>query len=161
MWNQVLNFADDNSLELIDEALPRHSFTYLSPAHNTTSWLDHVLASKNLSISDLDIRYDIALFDHFPVMFNLHIGFSLLESNSNTYSSLTESFADWKVVDRNEYVKNVEKFLCNNVICDSVGCEIDHRETIDVNYVYIKNTMMKATKKYLFKNRRKFVQISV
>ena len=57
-------------------------------------------------------------------------------------------------------IKNVEKFLCNNVICDSVGCEIDHRETIDVNYVDIKNTMMKATKKYLFKNRRKFVQIS-
>ena len=54
-------------------------------------------------------------------MFNLHIGFSLLESNSNTYSSLTDSFVDWKVVDRNEYVKNVGKFLCNIVICDSVG----------------------------------------
>ena len=68
-------------------------------------------------------------------MFNLHIGFRLLESNSNTYSPLTESFVDWKVVDRNEYVKNVENFLCNIVICDSVGCEIDHCETIDANYV--------------------------
>ena len=108
-------------------------------------------------ISDIDIRYDIALFDPFLVTFNLHIVFCLLESNSNTYFSLTESFADWKVVDRNEYVKNVENFLCNIVICDSVGCEMDHRETIDANYFYIKNSMMKATEKYLLKNRRKFV----
>ena len=63
------------------------------------------------------------------------------------------------MVNRNEYVKNVENFLCNIVICDSVGCEMDHRETIDANYVYIKNSMTKATRKYLFKNRRKFVQI--
>ena len=63
---------------------------------------------------------------------------------------LLKVFVDWKVVDRNEYVKNVENFLCNIVICDSVGCEIDHRETIDANYVYIKNTMMKAPRNIYF-----------
>ena len=94
--------------------------------------------SENLSISDIDIRNDTALFNHFPVMFNLRIGFSLLESNSCTYSSLGESFVNWKVVDRNEYAKNVEKFIFYIVICDSVGCEMDHRETIDAYYIYIK-----------------------
>ena len=31
LWNQVFNLTHDNSLELIDEDLPRNSFTYLSP----------------------------------------------------------------------------------------------------------------------------------
>ena len=39
-WN-----ADENLLAFRDVELPAGSFTYLSPSHHTTSWIDHILTS--------------------------------------------------------------------------------------------------------------------
>ena len=44
-WKELLAFIHSMSLSVIDEVLSPDSFTYLCPAKNTSSWLDHVLCS--------------------------------------------------------------------------------------------------------------------
>ena len=45
---ELLGFMQSISLLLVDEVLPDDSFTYLCPAKNITSWLDHVLCNKEM-----------------------------------------------------------------------------------------------------------------
>ena len=39
LWDHLLHFANHNQLTVNDLTLPIDSFSFLSPAHNTTSWL--------------------------------------------------------------------------------------------------------------------------
>ena len=45
------------------------SFTYLSEAHGTTSWIDHCVCTEQAhpSITDVNICYDMQSSDHFPI----------------------------------------------------------------------------------------------
>ena len=49
--------------------LPPDSFTYVSDAHCSRSWLDHVLCThfSHSSVSDMVINYDCVSSDHFPL----------------------------------------------------------------------------------------------
>ena len=67
LWHYLYDFIQSNELVCADLNLPVDSFTYLSPAHNTTAWLDHVITNKNTSIKNIKICNDIAVYDHFPV----------------------------------------------------------------------------------------------
>ena len=37
--------------------LPKGSFSFLSVAQNTTSWLDHIIVSKQIKIANVQILY--------------------------------------------------------------------------------------------------------
>ena len=45
------------------------SFTFLSEAHGTTSWIDHCLCTEQAhsSITDVNTCYDMQSSDHFPI----------------------------------------------------------------------------------------------
>ena len=51
----VEDFCDDWGLRVADNILPATSFTYLSPCHKTTSWLDHVLCGININVKNVKI----------------------------------------------------------------------------------------------------------
>ena len=56
---------------------PPDSFIYVSDAHGSRSWLDHVLCthSSHSSVSDMVINYDCVSLDHFPVSFTIYVKF--------------------------------------------------------------------------------------
>ncbi len=49
--------------------LPPDTFTFYNVAHDTISWLDHILCNNSMhqSIIDMTVLYDILTSDHFPV----------------------------------------------------------------------------------------------
>ena len=65
----VRNFVVDNDLIFSSESmLPRDSFTFVSEAHNSVSWLDYAVCSSDFHaiITDLVIHYAISCEDHIP-----------------------------------------------------------------------------------------------
>ena len=147
LWDQVVRFADGNSLVIVDSDLPADNFTYLSPADNT-SWLDHVLAIYDLDVSNLRVQYDKAVFDHFPLAFNLNVRCNLSSIHSECRKNVSGGFVKWETVNRHDYANNVENLISSLCICDNIGCEIHHREAIDVNYNVIISSMLKCAEKY-------------
>ena len=69
----VNDFVIDNNFIVSDLILPVDSFTFLSLAHNTTGWLDHIIASEQMVLLNINILYDVSIYDHFPISFNLCI----------------------------------------------------------------------------------------
>ena len=53
--------------------LPDNTFTYVSEAWGSTSWLDHCFATKagNNIITSISVDYDCHLSDHFPLNINV------------------------------------------------------------------------------------------
>ena len=80
-WGELGVFMNSFSLCILDKQLPQDSFTYLCPAKSTTSWLDHVLCTHELihSVTNMKIDYGGALYDHFPLYFDLTINLELDE----------------------------------------------------------------------------------
>ena len=72
-WPEIREFVHTNQFKIDDLQLPYDSFTYLSAAHNSTSWLDHIVSSGGVKVNDVRILYDLALFDHFPIGMSLYV----------------------------------------------------------------------------------------
>ena len=142
-WHELSDFMKSFSLLALDDQLPQDTFTYLCPARSTTSWLDHVLCSKNLKdhLSNLFINYDIALFDHFPLYFNLD--FELVFNHKEDAACVThDMFVDWKKINKSDediISRKLDDLLNNlNLIndevlnCQVIGCKNrDHRRRLD------------------------------
>ena len=63
-------------------------YTYVSDAHNTTSWLDHVLCSHdmNIELSSLRILNNFPSSDHLPMSSYLHFDHPIEEFITNSCS---------------------------------------------------------------------------
>ena len=164
-WKELNVFIKDFSLLVVDDQLPIDTFTYLCPARSITSWLDHILCSQGISksISNVFVKYNVALFDHFPICFTLNLSFDF--DNSAPTNSLKEKMVNWSLItDRNKvkiasaidesvinngYLLN-EVFLCNVINCDNEN----HLQCIDECFANIKNTLLMSTKEYLFDKSR-------
>ena len=70
-WKELLIFKQALSLIFIDEQLPRDTFSYLCPAKDSTSWLDHIFASEPAAkrLTNVFIDYNSSIYDHFPLCF--------------------------------------------------------------------------------------------
>ena len=66
----LMQFCDDNNLILSSKSmLPDKSFTYISEAWHTVSWLDHCICSADAhaSLDNIVIHYELATTDHIPI----------------------------------------------------------------------------------------------
>ena len=94
-WKELSFFCKSLSLSVLDEHLPGDSFTYLCPAKNSTSWLDHILGTVSVAkqISNVHIDHGIAIFDHFPVCFD----FSFPQEHNHCRDDVvsTGEFVSW------------------------------------------------------------------
>ena len=71
---ELVEFCNLNKLDFIDTCLlPSSSFTFVSQAHGTTSWLGHCIttAAGRSIISDAYITDNVVCSDHFPLTVNL------------------------------------------------------------------------------------------
>lgn len=77
----MLQFCDDNNLKLSSQLLlPADSFSDISDAWHTTSWLDHCISTTEAHaiVRSRKILYDASLSDHVPSAQLNWIGLNLL-----------------------------------------------------------------------------------
>ena len=76
-FNTILtDFITESGMVLIDhDLLPPDSYTFVSTAWQSTSWLDHCICSASLKplISHMEIGYKFVSSDHKPLMFCLNV----------------------------------------------------------------------------------------
>ena len=152
-WPLVDTFVRDNNFTVCDLILPIISFTYLIPAHNTTGWLDHIITSKQINISNVKIMYGESIFGHFPPSFYLCLrsGVNILSRSRRKY--LIENFVDWK-----SYCDNILENMSGIEICTDVNCTTDHTVHIDTEYDVLIKSFHISTKEFRI-NRLQKVKI--
>ena len=72
--SELVEFCNLNKLDFIDRIiLPSSSFSFISQAHSTTSWLDHCIttAAGRSLISNAFITDNVICSDHFPLSINI------------------------------------------------------------------------------------------
>ena len=72
----LIEFCHDNKLLLTSKVLlPTDSFTYVSEAWNTTSWLDHCISTADAHeyVDKVEILHGLATTDHMPVSIILNV----------------------------------------------------------------------------------------
>lgn len=141
-FHDLNNVCTDNCLILYDiENLPNSSYTYVSPAHHTVSWLDHCFISDSIDMVDCKIDYDSSIIDHLP----LCVSFNCDISNTNcpddpSYSTDSHHirWCDATPEQLHNYSKIVDERLRQpnvNLSCFSGNCNNEnHNHYIDVMY---------------------------
>lgn len=135
LFGQYLTqFCQDNKLTLSSKVLlPTDSYTYVSEAWNTTSWLDHCICTTEAheSIDNVEIMYGMATADHMPVSLMLNIEtlpeLTTKDNHSNNvkvdWDRLTENDLGWYYSLSENILGDIEipydAILCDNVNCDN------------------------------------------
>ena len=68
------DFCNDFSFSIVDKGyLPAETYTYVSSAWGTTSWLDHVICTADARgcVTDMTVLYDCICSDHHPLLFSI------------------------------------------------------------------------------------------
>ena len=128
----LLQFCSDGNLILSSKIfLPDNSFTYVSEAWHTTSWLDHCFctADAHTAIDNMDIYYGMATTDHIPIVISLNVeNIPLLvdkvaDTNSGRldWSNLTKEDLNRYFIETENLLSNIElpidALLCFNMNC--------------------------------------------
>ncbi|CAF4195750.1 unnamed protein product [Rotaria magnacalcarata] len=156
------SFVIERNLQFADLGLPLDSFTYLSPGHDTTSWIDHIISSEDMrhKISNLNIEYALCLYDHFPISFTLtiDIGMGAERQVSNDYFIMWNKMSD---LDKETYRLKLDKLLKNSMLsdkavyyCNHYNCvNVEHHEAIQSSYAKIIDVMKVASKEFSIMNK--------
>ena len=75
--NELTNFCNEENLIMSDMVLGKSDcFTFVSSAHNTVAWLDHIISTHSLHalISSVSVNHSYISSDHFPLFAKLDLG---------------------------------------------------------------------------------------
>ena len=133
-YGDLSKICDDNNLVMADvRRLPDDTYTYLSDAHTTTSWLDHVCVSSNIlsNTINFNVIYGDATSNHFPLLFSI--------DSANITDRRREVRAEkdrikWDFTNQakmDQYNVDLEQTLVNITpqFCFSSNCKSDHCHT--------------------------------
>ena len=100
-WNYLEDLSSYNNSFFPDLSLANDTFTFLCAAHNTCSWLDHVLATQKFLIGKVNILYDKAVYDHFPIYLEVEVLINNVneEKNADVSNDLNDELINWKIFD--------------------------------------------------------------
>jgi len=131
---QLIRFCQDSKLFFSSQILlPVGSYTYISEAWNTTSWLDHCICTADAhdSLDKLEILYNLATTDHIPISITLNVE-SLPEMTNSDNPEQRSGKLDWTRLSVNDlcrYKLLTEKSLSKievpteTIMCNNVDCE--------------------------------------
>ena len=165
-WDALNDFAIAFRLQFADLILPTNSFTFLSGAHDTTSWIDHILTSRTDLISSVEIRYADNIFDHFPLSFSLSFSCNNAvtgEPMSNNFD--VETFVDWKKFKFDKIIKyqrNVCEILSeiSSCLCQEPNCSnIEHKLQIERAYDNLTSIPLSASAEFRHSKKKKFIPV--
>ena len=164
-WREVDTFVHDLSFCVADAILPPDTFTFLNPACNSTSWIDHFLESRNGLVSNISVRYDSVLFDHFPlecmISFDFDNSVPVISENQ-----LQSEYVRWdKLTDRElqKYHSNTSHFFLDSLWegffpCKkgASGCESSIcKGGIDAGLLFLRQNLLKSSEEFTRKRRKK------
>ena len=140
-------------MNVADLELGPNSFTFLSPANDSTSWLDHIITSRSDLINNIDILHHLCIFDHFPLRFDLKFEIPSIEVEMDDDDS--GEFFKWENFNlfRNEvhdimnekFGENIlgnPVFCCENNPCNDPG----HKRIIDTLSDYLIESLLESTR---------------
>ena len=135
--------------------LPDNTFTYVSDAWGSTSWLDHCVATKdgNNIITSISVDYDCHLSDHFPL--NINVCCDLAPKLEGRCSNRSQKI-DWAKAsqrDMDSYttradvlLRDMQKMHYELVGCTDMNCHNrNHIERIEKYYNDICNCLNTAS----------------
>lgn len=163
--NHMIQFCQDNSLKLSSqEFLPSNTYTYISEAWHTASWLDHCISTDDAhsSIVGMDILYGAATYDHMPVLILINVE-DIPMLSCDSYDCNTE-FLDWSALSREDiagYYADTNRLLSkislpsDAIRCSDPTCNVwKHREEISSLYDYVVRALYESSRPY-FKRKNK------
>ena len=108
--SELIKFGDLNNLRFIDKSMPSsETFTLVSQAHGTTSWLDHCItttAGESL-IANVSVLNDIACFDHVPLCIDINYDINPLYDNNFSDKTTTSKWHIATDIDKQNYHKSI------------------------------------------------------
>lgn len=163
----LTQFCEDENLVIADQCfLSSDTFTFYSNAHDSESWLDHIVTTKsgyNL-ISNMKVENSYISSDHFPLFMSLDIENLPCQSTSTHFM---EGYARVKWDEatgdtREQYRKCTARLLSSvpldhdSLMCSDPQCDnTAHREAIDLMYHAITDSLVHATKETFAPKRKK------
>ena len=150
----LLDFCQDNNYQIADiQLLPSDSYTYVSSAWGSKSWLDHVVVSQDLldSIQKISIHYDLSDDDHIPLSVEINeADIPEIEAHVNN----VDFKLNWEKLSSREcdhYLELTDVFLDTisiprAVYCTNINCEdVCHRTEINTFYEEIVACLTRAS----------------
>ena len=155
----LTDFCAEEKVILADvHLLNDNSFTYISPVHNSVSWLDHIITTATGFdiISNIAIIHYLVSSDHLPIVVQLDCNCLHVTGYQDTQS---KSHIDWSVPNdeaitsyNNNSAKAISKLILDydplmytNVSC----CDNEHRLSIDKTYMNIINAISDSSRNLL------------
>lgn len=139
--------------------LPVDSYTHISEAWHTTSWLDHCLttADAHASLAHMEILYDVSTSDHIPV--KMVIRSEYIPSTIKCENNSNHVFLDWSSLTCEEmslYYEHTDQLL-NNIYLprEALMCKngnyTNSKHIIDISAMYtaIVSALLEASKSLL------------
>ena len=160
-WRELTDLISNYNLKTDLINCPSDTFTYLSPAHDTTSWLDHVFTTQKLyeNMVNINVNYDLSLYDHFPIEFSFSkINIDKYKDNNSAFD--ITSFVKWDKMKSSDYLKysnNVRFYLVQHKINDTLNCNnIDcknksHILKLDELFELSKEILLKSSDEFSYK----------
>ena len=151
--NILLKYCTDTNIVMSDKIiLNSDSYTCVSSAWKSCSWLDHILSTHNMhtSIIDIKIDYDFIISDHHPLV--------IVIRQNNVPRSLfnkcvTHKIIKWNRLNRNQILKyNIDTKVELCIL-------INHIYSFDINHNYSEylynsliNILLKCSKDICFES---------
>lgn len=169
-FSELTHFCTEHELVCVDVdrlGMDSGSYTFISEAHGTSSWLDHCLVTKSAfnSVTNVRINYDTLWSDHFPLQ--LKFKFDAIEPLSDLYYTHNHDVnCEVKWGDRNfkqiqKYREHCHKQLrlidfpydfikCGDNVCDN----LNHKKILDEMYCSIVAALRTSAKASYRGNRQ-------
>ena len=149
------HFCDDLNLSLSSHRfLPQDTFTYVSDAWDTTSWLDHCVTTEDAhnSITNMSVYYHIGAHDHIP--FSIDIAVSKIPATIDVDNDIPKKL-DWSRLsshDIDTYTKLTDEYLSevalprDHLMCSDMSCsDENHIHSLTVFYNEIVSCLRRAS----------------
>jgi len=163
--DHLMHFCADSGLMLSSKViLPNNSYTYISEAWHTSSWLDHCVctADAHASLDSMTIHYDLAIADHIP--FSLSLNVKNLPMLTTVVNNLNPGKLDWSKLtmeDLQKYYARTDGLLGNIALpkdamsCRDINCKnLQHGKDLCGLYDSIVETLNIASR-HFYKPQRK------
>ena len=162
-WSILNNFVERLNMNILDLRLPIDTFTYLSPSHNSTSWLDHVISNQNDLITNISVGYNKTCYDHFPIFMHLNISSSFTDTSESECPINTDYFIDWNHMtpsDIHDYqtriLQNLSSVSNDAFTCKERFCNLSsHKKILRDTYSFIINVLLSSSESFRFGKRKK------
>ena len=162
-WHELERLINSLCFNCADLSLPNDSFTYLSPAHNTTSWLDHILASDLSIIENIEIEYGKSFYDHFPVSFDILFPADIEFTISNSSCIDIKDFIIWDKLTKteremyhNNIQSNLENYFNEALFCTITNCDSHaHKSKLNDAYNFLINCLKSNSSNFTIQGREK------